>query len=146
MVSDSLVRNYTGVDEFKKHAGKQTDYLGNLADGRWVRFEPTGINLLGETHTKVSLDKVLPVVGSTSFIYEPFAADTLTAGSNIKTAYAHGGPTETIHGEFGALQFEVTPHKPNGEAGKPVTGSWNQLTNKDSIPNLVIALTTRLRW
>ena len=87
MVSDSQVRNYTGVDEFKKHAGKQTDYLGNLADGRWVRFEPTGINLLGEDHTKVSLEKVLPVVGSTSFIYEPFAADTLTAGSKIKTAY-----------------------------------------------------------
>jgi hypothetical protein len=87
MVSDSLVRNYTGVDEFKKHAGKQTDYLGNLADGRWVRFEPTGINLLGEDHTKVSLDKVLPAVGSTSFIYEPFSADTLTAGSNIKAAY-----------------------------------------------------------
>jgi hypothetical protein len=87
MMSDSLVRNYTGVDEFKKHAGKQTDYLGNLADGRWVRFEPTGINLLGEDHTKVSLDKVLPVVGSTSFIYEPFAADVLAAGSNIKTAY-----------------------------------------------------------
>jgi hypothetical protein len=87
MVSDSQVRNYTDVAEFKKHAGKQTDYLGNLADGRWVRFEPTGINLLGENHTKVSLDKVLPAVGSTSFIYEPFAADTLAAGSNIKTAY-----------------------------------------------------------
>jgi hypothetical protein len=47
-----------------------------------MRFEPTGINLLGEDHTKVSLDKVLPVVGSTSFIYEPFAADTLADNLN----------------------------------------------------------------
>jgi hypothetical protein len=87
MVSDARVRNYTGVDEFKKHAGKQTDYLGNLADGTWMRFSPTGINLLGENHTAVSLEKVLPAVGSTNFIYEPFSSDVMKAGSNIKSAY-----------------------------------------------------------
>jgi hypothetical protein len=87
MASDKLVRNYAGLDEFKKHAEKKTDYLGNLKDGTWMRFSPTGINLLGENHTKVTLEDVVPAVGSKSFIYEPFSADTLKAGSNIKAAY-----------------------------------------------------------
>lgn len=87
MISDSKVRNYTGVDEFKKHAGKTTDYLGNLADGTWMRFEPTGTNLLGEYHTEVTLEQVVPAVGSKSFVYEPISSDVLPAGSNIKTAY-----------------------------------------------------------
>ncbi len=88
MVSDSRVRNYTGVDEFKKHAGQQTDYLGNLADGTWLRFSPTGTNLLGENHTEVTLEQVVPVVGTKSFIYEPFSSDTMAPGSNFQSAYA----------------------------------------------------------
>ncbi len=87
MVADSVVRNYTSVDEFKKHAGKQTDYLGNLADGTWMRFEPTGINLLGENHTRVTLEMVVPAVGSKSFIYEPISSDVLAPKSNIRAAY-----------------------------------------------------------
>jgi hypothetical protein len=87
MVADGAVRNYTGLDEFEKHADKQTDYLGNLADGTWMRFSPSGINLLGENHTKVSLEHVLPAVGSKSFIYEPFSSDALGAASHIKATF-----------------------------------------------------------
>jgi Domain of unknown function (DUF4157) len=87
MVSDPKVRNYTAQDEFTKHAGKQTDYLGNLTNGTWLRFSPAGTNLLGETHTKVTLEDVLPAVGSKSFIYEPISSDTMTAGSSFKSAY-----------------------------------------------------------
>ncbi len=87
MVSDPKVRNYTAEDEFKKHAAKQTDYLGNLTDGTWLRFSPTGTNLLGESHIKVTLQDVLPAVGSKSFIYEPISADTMAAGSSFKGAY-----------------------------------------------------------
>jgi hypothetical protein len=95
----TTVRNYTGLDEFKKHAGKDTDYLGNLPDGTWMRFSPTGTNLLGENHTKVSLEKVLPAVGSKSFIYEQFSADVLKAGSNTKSVYE--GESKALFNTFG---------------------------------------------
>ena len=52
--------------------------------------------------------------------------------TSIKTTSAGGVPTETIAGDFEALQFSVTPQQPNGQLGKPVTGSWNQVTNKSS--------------
>jgi len=98
-VTDTTARNYTGVDEFEKHAGEKTDYLGNLADGTWMRFSPVGINLLGENHTTVPLEKVLPAVGSKNFIYEPFSSDVLTAGSNIKSAYE--GENQGLFKTFG---------------------------------------------
>jgi len=87
MVTDALVRNYTGLDEFEKHASKQTDYLGNLADSTWMRFSPTGINLLGENHTHVTLEQVIPAVGSKSFIYEPISSDKMKASSKLKESY-----------------------------------------------------------
>jgi hypothetical protein len=87
MVLDTVVRNYTGVDEFKKYAGKETDYLGNLADGTWLRFEPTGLNILGEYHTQVTLKDVVPAVGSKNFISERLSVDDLKEGSNLKAAY-----------------------------------------------------------
>jgi hypothetical protein len=86
-VTDDVVRDYTTKDELKKHAASTTDYLGNLADGTWVRFSPSGINLLGENHTQVSLDKVVPFINSKSFIYEPFSDDNLAAGSAMKATY-----------------------------------------------------------
>jgi type VI protein secretion system component Hcp len=57
--------------------------------------------------------------------------------TNIKTHSAGGVPTETIDGEFGALQFSVTPQKPDGQLGSPVTGSWNQVTNKPSTTGVI---------
>jgi hypothetical protein len=119
MISDSKVRNYTGVDEFKKHAGKQTDYLGNLADGTWMRFSPTGINLLGENHTKVSLEKVLPAVGSKNFIYEPFSSDVMKAGSNIKSAYE--GENQELFKTFG-VENEKDKQKFGAESLFPKMG------------------------
>ena len=87
-LADSVIRNYTDVAEFKKHSEKKTDYLGNLKkDGTWLRFSPTGMNLLGEFHTEVVLEDVVPVVGSKSFIHEQLAADVLPAGSKIKEVY-----------------------------------------------------------
>ncbi|MGH9969845.1 MAG: DUF4157 domain-containing protein [Pyrinomonadaceae bacterium] len=86
-VSDSVVRNYTDVAEFKDHTEKKTDYLGNLKDGTWMRFSPTGINLLGENHTKVTLQQVVPAIGTTNFIRERFSSDVLTAGSELEKAY-----------------------------------------------------------
>ncbi len=87
MVADTPVRNYLSLDEFKKHAEKTTDYLGNLKDGTWLRFSPTGTNLLGENHTQVTLEDSVTAVGSKSFIYEPFSSDKMAAGSNFETAY-----------------------------------------------------------
>ena len=87
MVTDAPVRNYTGADEFKRHADKQTDYLGNMADGTWLRFDPAGTNLLGENHTEVTLEQVLPAVNSRKFIYEPFSTDNMAAGTAFRSAY-----------------------------------------------------------
>lgn len=86
-VTDDTIRNYESVDELKKHAAGTIDYLGNLPDGTWLRFHPDGINLLGEYHTEVTLLDVMPLVHSHSFIYETFASDPLTNGSNLKTVY-----------------------------------------------------------
>ena len=87
MLLDTVVRAYDTDDEFGKHATKKTDYLGNLKDGTWLRFNPTGINLLGENHTLVTAEETVPAVGSTSFIYEPFSADDLSSSPAMKAAY-----------------------------------------------------------
>lgn len=87
MLRDSTVRNYTGVDEFQRHAENKTDYLGNVKGGVWVRFSPTGTNLLGEQHTFVTLEDVVPAVGTKSFIYEPFMVTDMTPGSAVGAAY-----------------------------------------------------------
>lgn len=89
--ADSLVRNYKSMKEFKKHAAKQTDYLGNLAGkvktGTWMRFNPSGINVLGEYHTQVEFSAVAPSVGTKNFIYEQFSSDIMEKGSYLKAAY-----------------------------------------------------------
>lgn len=109
MVADDQVRDYQSQAEFAAHAAGGLDYLGNLPDGTWLRFKPTGINLVGENHTDVTLEDVLPAVGSNSFIYEPFASDQLEEGSALAEAYqaqnedrfaALGvdGPPDAAHG------------------------------------------------
>lgn len=87
MIKDGWVRNYTSLDEFKQHAHNQTDYLGNLLDGTWVRFSPIGLNILGERHTEVTLREIIQAVRSQSFIYEPFSSDDLAASPNLKKTY-----------------------------------------------------------
>jgi hypothetical protein len=87
MASDLLVRDYAGLDEFKSHAEKETDYLGNLKDGTWLRFHPKGINLLGERHTQLTLLDVVPAVGAKSFIYEPLSPDDLSSAPELQKAY-----------------------------------------------------------
>lgn len=91
MATDSLVRNYLSMQEFKKHAAKQTDYLGNLKGavktGTWLRFNPAGMNILGEDHTQVEFSAVAPSVGTKNFIYEQFSSDVMVKGSSMKAAY-----------------------------------------------------------
>lgn len=91
LASDKLVHDYGSNAEFKDHAAGKTDYLGNLpgptSPGTWVRFAPTGSNLLGENHTAVTLEHVMAAVGSKSFIYEQFSVDAMPAGSAMRTAY-----------------------------------------------------------
>lgn len=88
---DNLVRNYTDRVEFGAHAAGATDYLGNLpgpaSTGTWVRFSPSGTNILGENHTEVTLEHVVRAVGTRSFVYEPFSTDEMAAGSQMRTAY-----------------------------------------------------------
>src|ERR1700752_448652 len=136
-LGDSTIRNYTDVAEFKKHSEKKTDYLGNLKkDGTWLRFNPTGINLLGEKHTEVVLEDVVPVVGSKSFIHEQLAADVLPAGSNVKGVYEAenkdlfkqlGVEKEKNKEEFGAeslfpkIGFAMNAAIPYFDGREPVT-------------------------
>ncbi|HEX8114240.1 MAG TPA: hypothetical protein VF516_41205, partial [Kofleriaceae bacterium] len=89
-VTDVAVRDYLTVDEFKSHVAGATDYLGNLDDDdhTWLRFSPTGLNVVGEAHeTAWSLPHVLAAVGSKSFISEAIASEEPAAGSALKTAY-----------------------------------------------------------
>jgi Domain of unknown function (DUF4157) len=86
-VSDDVVRSYTSEEEFQQHAGGGTDYLGNLPDGTWMRFDPTGLNLLGEAHTEVTMSMVVRAVGSKNFIREGFSNDDFREGSAMKSAY-----------------------------------------------------------
>jgi hypothetical protein len=89
-VTDNAVRDYLTVDEFKNHVAGKTDYLGNMQDdiNTWVRFSPTGLNVLGEAHdTPWSLQHTLAAVHSKSFISEALASEDPTAGSQLKTAY-----------------------------------------------------------
>ena len=93
LVTDDRVRDYVSADELKRHAAGQTDYLGNLADPAqtWVRFSPTGINVLGEMHdTDESFDRVAPAIGAKSFIHEGISTDQLAAGSHAKQEYDAG--------------------------------------------------------
>jgi hypothetical protein len=90
--ADKVVRHYRSMAEFKDHAAGKTDYLGTLpasssSPGTWVRFEPTGTNLLGEDHTLVTMEDVAAAVGTKSFIYEPFATDDLSSQPAMKAAY-----------------------------------------------------------
>ena len=75
--------------EYKPSAAdvKALRTTAHLADGTWMRFNPAGINLLGEDHTLVTLLDVLPRVGSQSFIYEPFSSDNLADGTAMKATY-----------------------------------------------------------
>ncbi|HZJ62102.1 MAG TPA: DUF4157 domain-containing protein [Kofleriaceae bacterium] len=86
-VTDEVVRSYKTNDELKKHASHQTDYLGNLPDGTWMRFHPTGLNVLGEMHTLVRLRTVVNAVGTTNFIDERLSNDDLAPGSHMAAAY-----------------------------------------------------------
>jgi hypothetical protein len=89
LVKDDKVRDYESVSEMKLHAAGGTDYLGNLDDatGTWLRFSPTGTNVIGEDHTFVRLQDLLPKVNSKSFIYEPFAIDDMTGSPQMGKAY-----------------------------------------------------------
>jgi hypothetical protein len=86
-VTDDVVRSYKTRDELKAHAAGTTDYLGNLGDGTWLRFSPTGLNVLGEMHTLVTLADVMKAVKSKSFIDERFSTDDLASGSKLKAEY-----------------------------------------------------------
>jgi hypothetical protein len=89
-VTDNAVRDYLTVDEFKNHVAGKTDYLGNMQDdiNTWVRFSPTGLNVLGEAHdTPWSLKHTLAAVHSKNFISEAIASEDPSDGSQLKTAY-----------------------------------------------------------
>jgi len=93
LAGDELVHDYTGESEFADHAAGRTDHIGNLSgfsEGTWVRFAPTGTNVIGEAHTEVTLRDVLAAVGSQSFRYEAFSVDELPPNSRMSEAYEAG--------------------------------------------------------
>ncbi|MEN3358045.1 MAG: hypothetical protein V7637_2027 [Mycobacteriales bacterium] len=115
LAGDELVHDYKDEAEFSAHAAGKTDYLGNLpgptSRATWVRFQPNGCNVLGENHTEVRLQHVLPAVGSKSFIDEQFVSDALPTDSELARVYAkekkdefekHGVGQETDKRKFGA--------------------------------------------
>jgi hypothetical protein len=98
LAADHHVHDYRDEDEFRRHAAGQTDYLGNLPhrhpffDGTWVRFAPTGLNVVGENHAAVTLANILPAVRSRSFIYELFPVDDLSSNPATVDALRRTNP------------------------------------------------------
>ncbi|GAA3049037.1 hypothetical protein GCM10010464_11590 [Pseudonocardia yunnanensis] len=100
LAADRDVHDYQDENEFRRHAAGQTDYLGNIEhpnaeyNSTWVRFSPTGFNVIGENHDKVTLAHIAPAVGTRLFIYEPFSTDNLTANPATADASrrANAGP------------------------------------------------------
>lgn len=89
---DTVVRDYLDWQELADHVGGTTDHVGNLGPtafwpGVWLRFRKEGLNILGEDHTEVDLEQVIPALGITSFTYEQFSSDDLPGGSFIRAAY-----------------------------------------------------------
>jgi len=88
--TDEVVRDYQTMEEFRNHAAGKTDYLGTLRGDNnvWLRFSPTGLNVLGEMHeTASSLEFVLPAVGSKSFISEAISNQAPASGSQLEASY-----------------------------------------------------------
>ncbi|GIG68731.1 hypothetical protein [Phytomonospora endophytica] len=90
--NDTVVRDYLDWQEAFDHADGHTDHVGNLGPhafwpGVWLRFSRNGLNILGEDHTEVDLEQVIPALGITSFTYEQFSADVLAPGSFLRAAY-----------------------------------------------------------
>lgn len=111
MARDRKVRDYNDEAEMNAHATGTTDYLGNLpgpvSRKTWVRFSPTGVNLLGENHTQVTLQQVAPAVGTRNFTYEPFSRDVVggDTAAAMDEATKHrlkemgvGGANQQTHG------------------------------------------------
>lgn len=90
-VEDDVVRAFLGWEEALAFAAATTDHIGNLPGpaelGTWVRFHPTGLNIVGEDHSYLPLEQTVRAVRSRSFIYEQFATETLPADSEFKKAY-----------------------------------------------------------
>jgi hypothetical protein len=102
---DDLVRIFQDREELETFAAGRTNHLGNLpgphSEGTWVRFSPTGTNIIAEDHTFVTLVDVLravrPARGShrsglssrvpVTFLYEAFPKDDLTAKPLTRAAF-----------------------------------------------------------
>jgi hypothetical protein len=140
MAADTAVRDYRDGGEFADHAGGKTDHVGTLragSPGTWVRFPRTGSNLLGEDHTKVTLEHVVRAVGSTNFIYEPLATDDMSAQPSMKAAYEQenaarltrmgvGGAADTrklgAESLFPKIGFAMAALLPELQGGLPFDG------------------------
>ncbi|MCX2732378.1 hypothetical protein OOZ19_19235 [Saccharopolyspora sp. NFXS83] len=105
------MRQYEDDAEFTGHADGKTDYLGTLpkpGEGTWVRFSPTGTNVLGENHAEVTFDHVITAVGSSSFVYEAFASDDLSAFPSMNKAYEKSA--EPMRKKFGVPKQDLSKH------------------------------------
>ncbi|WP_285661585.1 hypothetical protein [Actinorhabdospora filicis] len=137
LARDRKVRDYVDDAEMNAHASGTTDYLGHLpgptSRNTWVRFSPTGVNLLGENHTQVTLEQVAPAVGSTNFTYEPFSRDVVggatatamdTETSGRMTRMGVGGGNQRDHGGesvFPKLAYNMEALTPYFSGASPVS-------------------------
>ena len=119
MVGDTVVRSYDSAAELQDHAGGQTDYMGNLADGTWVKFSPKGTNVIGEVHgSAVTLPTILPAIKASNFVYEGLASDSLADAPNTKDTVAQ--QTGPLAASLGLEQGATAAH--GGESLDPKIG------------------------
>lgn len=109
-VQDQSRREYESMNEFEQHAAENTDYLGNMPSGQWVRFSRTGINVLGERHTGVTLPDMLKVVSGRTppgYLYEPFSTDDFSQEPRTEAAYRPGWVRFAASSRWGRISTGV---------------------------------------
>ncbi|WP_189538303.1 hypothetical protein [Streptomyces roseolilacinus] len=119
---DEVVRDYLSEDELKHHLQRTTDHIGTIPeDGTWVRFQPTGLNLIAEQHNHLRLEYLVRLLGITSFIDESLISENLADNSELRAAYSR-----EIAGHFEGLGLRVPPgevHKFGAESVFPKIGA-----------------------
>lgn len=90
--TDDLVREYENVAELIAHVKGHVDHLGHVPSppaiaGTWVRFNPEGVNILGEYHTHTRLLDLVAPLGIGKWVDESFFCEQIADDSHVGPVY-----------------------------------------------------------
>jgi type VI protein secretion system component Hcp len=91
-------------------------FFGDVATG--AHYKEVKVELVGQTNGSKQPMPYLVYTLSTVFVV------------SLEHKTSSRDSSETLTLAFGAAKLTYTPNKPDGTQGKPITISWNQITNK----------------